>query len=44
MPWLGFSQQDEVSLKAIYAYLRTIPPVSNHVDTHPPASASAPAK
>jgi mono/diheme cytochrome c family protein len=44
MPWLGSSQQDEDSLKAIYAYLRTVPPVSNHVVTHPPAATSAPAK
>ena len=35
MPWLGLSQQDEASLKAIHAYLRTIAPVSNHVETHP---------
>jgi mono/diheme cytochrome c family protein len=35
MPWLAFSQQDEASLKAIHAYLLTVPPVSNHVETHP---------
>jgi mono/diheme cytochrome c family protein len=35
MPWLGLSQQDEASLKAIHAYLRTMPAVSNRIETHP---------
>ncbi|MCX6619604.1 MAG: hypothetical protein NTY38_00705 [Acidobacteria bacterium] len=35
MPWLSFSQMDPADLKAIYAYLRTVPPVVNKVETHP---------
>jgi cytochrome c2 len=31
MPWLFYSRMDEEDLKAIYAYLKTIPPVSNKV-------------
>ena len=31
MPWQNFSQMTDDDLKAIYAYLRTIPPVTNHV-------------
>jgi mono/diheme cytochrome c family protein len=41
MPWLNFSRRDEEELKAIYAYLRTVPPVSSKIETHP---ASAPAQ
>jgi mono/diheme cytochrome c family protein len=36
MPWLGFSRLTEPDLKAIYAYLRTVAPRSNKVETHPP--------
>jgi mono/diheme cytochrome c family protein len=35
MPWLMFSQRPEEELRAIYAYLRTQPPVYNAVETHP---------
>jgi mono/diheme cytochrome c family protein len=35
MPWLNFSQLAPEDLKAIYAYLRTVKPVYNPVDTHP---------
>jgi mono/diheme cytochrome c family protein len=35
MPWLGFSRKTEDELKAIYAYLRTVPAVRNPVETHP---------
>lgn len=35
MPWLGFSQMEERDLKAIYAYLRTVKPVVQAVETHP---------
>jgi len=35
MPWLGFSRKTEDELKAIYAYLRTVPSVHNAVETHP---------
>jgi mono/diheme cytochrome c family protein len=39
MPWLGFSHRKPAELAAIYAYLRTIPPVTNQITPHP---ASAP--
>ena len=35
MPWLNFSRKTENELKAIYAYLRTVPAVQNPVETHP---------
>jgi len=35
MPWLSFSQLDDYDLKAIYAYLRTVKPVSNKVEKFP---------
>ena len=31
MPWPAFKNMSDEDLKSIYAYLRTIPPVSNHV-------------
>ena len=31
MPWQGIGTLNDDDLKAIYAYLRTVPPVSNHV-------------
>jgi hypothetical protein len=31
MPWQAFKNLNDEDLKSIYAYLRTIPPVSNHV-------------
>jgi mono/diheme cytochrome c family protein len=31
MPWQGLARLSDEDLKAIYAYLRTIPPVKNHV-------------
>jgi mono/diheme cytochrome c family protein len=37
MPWLALSQLPPEDLGAIYAYLRTIPPVHNPVETHPDA-------
>jgi mono/diheme cytochrome c family protein len=37
MPWLVFSKRAPEELSAIYAYLRTIPPVRHSVDTHPGA-------
>jgi len=40
MPWYWYGQLSEDDLKAIYAYLLTIPPVANHVpDPIPPAGA-----
>jgi mono/diheme cytochrome c family protein len=42
MPWNWYSQLSEEDLKAIWAYLRTIPPVTNHVpDPIPPGGAPA---
>ena len=35
MPWLGLSQVPPDDLSAIYAYLRTVKPVHNAVETHP---------
>ncbi len=37
MPWAPFSQLTDDDLRAIYAYLRTVKPVQNSVDVHPPA-------
>jgi mono/diheme cytochrome c family protein len=36
MPWYAYSQLTEDDLKAIYAYLRTVKPVQNSVELHPP--------
>jgi cytochrome c553 len=39
MPWQYFGKMTDDDLKAIFAYLRTIKPISNHVpDPIPPAS------
>ena len=39
MPWNWYSQLSEEDLKAIWAYLHTIPPILNHVpDPLPPAT------
>lgn len=35
MPWLGLRNLAEEDMKAIYAYLRTVKPVRNKVETHP---------
>jgi mono/diheme cytochrome c family protein len=35
MPWLEFCRLPEEDLRAIYAYLRTQPPVHKSVETHP---------
>lgn len=38
MPWAWYAQMTDEDLKAIYAYLRTIPPIDNLVpDYQPPA-------
>jgi hypothetical protein len=40
MPWPWYAKASEADLKAIYAYLRTIPPIKNLVpDYEPPAAA-----
>ena len=40
MPWLGLSQWLPEDLGAVYAWLRTVKPVHNAVDTHPGAPKS----
>lgn len=35
MPWLNFAKLPAEDLGAIYAYLRTVPPVNHSVETHP---------
>ena len=40
MPWLNFAQLEPEDLKAIYAFLRTQPPVYHVVDSHPVWQAS----
>jgi hypothetical protein len=35
MPWAMYGKMKEMDLKAIYAYLRTVPPVSNKVEKWP---------
>ena len=37
MPWVEFSKYETADLKALYAYLRTVPAISNGVVTHPDA-------
>jgi len=37
MPWLGYARMEPDDLKAIFAYLRTVPPVENAVVSHPDA-------
>jgi cytochrome c553 len=36
MPWSIWSKLPEDDLRAIYAYLRTVPPIRNAVDPHKP--------
>jgi len=35
MPWLNFCQLPEEDLRAIYAYIHAMPPVTKAVETHP---------
>jgi len=35
MPWLGLSAAEPADLKAIFAFLKTVPAVKNAVETHP---------
>ncbi len=45
MPWSWISKATDEDLKAIYAYLRSIPPIVNHVpDYQEPAPAAPPKK
>jgi Cytochrome c len=41
MPWKSFARMTDGELKAIYAYLRTIPPVTNPVPDYQPRACSA---
>jgi mono/diheme cytochrome c family protein len=42
MPWQNFSQMTDADLKAVWAYLQTLPPIQNPVpDPVPPAGAPA---
>jgi len=42
MPWPAFRNANDDDLKAMYAYLRTIKPITNHVpDYQPPAESGA---
>jgi mono/diheme cytochrome c family protein len=43
MPWPSYSNMTDEDLKAIYAYLRSIPPITNHVPEYePPAQTPKP--
>ncbi len=41
MPWVELASMREEDLRAIYTYLRTVRPVYNSVEVHPPQAASA---
>lgn len=41
MPWPGYSQMTDEDLRAVYAYLRTLPPISNQAPASIPAEAPA---
>jgi len=43
MPWENLRQVDEADLKAIWAYLRTLPPIRNQVPLPVPPAAMPPA-
>jgi hypothetical protein len=44
MPWQWLGRATDEDLKAIFAYLKSIPPISNHVpDYEPPAAPGQPA-
>jgi hypothetical protein len=43
MPWPAYAQATDDDLKAVFAYLKSVPPVTNHVpDGHPAAPAASP--
>lgn len=43
MPWQSYSNMTDEDLKAIYVYLRSVPPITNHVpDYEPPPETPAP--
>jgi hypothetical protein len=44
MPWPWYAKMRDEELKAIFAYLKSIPPIQNHVpDPLPPSGAPPPA-
>jgi hypothetical protein len=43
MPWLAFSGMTDQDLSALYAFLKTVPPVKNKVESFPDAPGPAPA-
>jgi mono/diheme cytochrome c family protein len=43
MPWRYYSMMTDEDLKAIYAYLRTIPPIENQVPDYVPPAEGVPA-
>ena len=43
MPWPGIAQLTDEDLHAIYSYLRSIPPVVNHVPDYQPPAGPEPA-
>lgn len=44
MPWMWVGKATDDDLKAIYAYLRTVPPIVNHVPDYQEPPKPAPAK
>ncbi|MCH8962689.1 MAG: hypothetical protein IH820_15575 [Bacteroidetes bacterium] len=42
MPWPGYSKMSEEDLRAIYAYLLTVPSIRNEVPSYQPPSEDAP--
>ena len=44
MPWQQYSNLPEDDLKAMYAYLKTIPPIKNQVPAPIPPPGASPAK
>jgi hypothetical protein len=45
MPWPAFRNATDEDLKSIYAYLRTVTPLTNHVpDVQPPVQTVAEAR
>ncbi len=42
MPWLGLARLEPDDLKAIFTYLKTLPPIKNAVETKPSAAKTTP--
>jgi hypothetical protein len=43
MPWQDYRNATDEDLKAVFAYLRTVPPIVNHVPDYEPPSGAPPA-